>query len=85
MEHYLLIETTSNIDWQGQSEERSCQKKTENKSRSDREPAFREKKLFKRKSLGSSRQINICLGITWILTANPTMKIKQLEINNLSP
>ena len=25
MEHHLLIETTSKTDWQGQSQERTCQ------------------------------------------------------------
>ena len=87
MEHHLLIETTSKTDWQGQSKDSSCQNKTENKSRSDRDDrdiALKEKKLCKRKTLESSRQIK-CLSWNHLdPPPSPTMRRKQLEINNFS-
>ena len=84
MEHHLLIETTSKTDWQGQSKDSSCQNKTENKSRSERDIALKEKKLCKRKTLESSRQIK-CLSWNHLdPPPSPTMRRKQLEINNFS-
>ena len=84
MEHHLLIETTSKTDWQGQSQERSCQNKTENRSRLDGDIALRERKLCKRKTLESSRQLKY---LSWNRLdphsrPGPTMRIKQFR--NLS-
>ena len=82
MEHHLLIETTSKTDWQGQSKDCNCQNKTENKSRSERDIALTEKKLCKRKTLESSRQVK-CLSWTHLAPPpgqarpGPTMRIKQ--------
>ena len=81
MEHHLLIETTSKTDWQGQSKDSSCQNKTENKSRSERDIALKEKKLCKRKTLESSRQIK-CLSWNHLEHYNSltiTMRIKTVR------
>ena len=84
MEHHLLIETTSKTDWQGQSQERTCQNKTENRSRLDGDIALRERKLCKRKTLESSRQLKY---LSWNRLdphsrPGPAMRIKQFR--NLS-